>query len=96
MISILETLNWANLGNISKPLTPLQIKTAASVLTEDGVGCIICPKCNILNRDIQYTSEYNFGFGGNQRRYNDYLFFLDGSSYFNKVINGSIYVEFLP
>src|SRR5215831_433071 len=42
-------LNWTNLENISEPLTHLQIKTVASVLTKRGVGNVICPKCNELN-----------------------------------------------
>ena len=57
-----QILTWNNLKNISKPLIPYQIKTVAVVLTQKGVGSVLCPKCNILNlvRDGIFRSHCGF------------------------------------
>jgi hypothetical protein len=45
MISVLikKTLNWANLENISAPISALKMKAIATVLTQNGVGTVLCP-----------------------------------------------------
>jgi hypothetical protein len=48
-MTTIQELNWTNLENISKPISSLKIKAFATVLTQKGVGTVLCPKCNILN-----------------------------------------------
>ena len=46
---LIQELDWANIENVSEPLTPLQLKAVASVLTRGGIGSVICPRCNELS-----------------------------------------------
>ena len=40
---LIQILSWANIEQASEPLT------SASVLTKDGSGSVICPKCNEIS-----------------------------------------------
>jgi transposase-like protein len=42
-------LSWDNLKNISKPISSRMMKVTSAVLTRDGVGTVLCIKCNTLN-----------------------------------------------
>lgn len=44
-------LNSANLEEISTPISIFKMKAIATVLTQKGVGTVLCPKpkCNALN-----------------------------------------------
>jgi hypothetical protein len=47
---------------ISVPMTTFKMKTIAAVLTQKGVGTVLCPKCNILNivRDGRFRCHCGF------------------------------------
>jgi hypothetical protein len=47
---------------ISVPMTTFKMKTIAAVLTQEGVGTVLCPKCNILNivRDGRFRCHCGF------------------------------------
>jgi hypothetical protein len=59
---IQETLTWANLGNISKPISPLTMNAIATILTRNGAGTVLCLKCNLLNiiRDGKFQCHCGF------------------------------------
>jgi len=58
-------LTWANLQNISKPLSSIKLKSISAVLTRNGVGIDICPKCSELNLVRDGLFRCNCGFKAN-------------------------------
>jgi len=44
-----ELLNWADFCKIPMPMSPVKMKIIASVLTRNGFGTVLCPKCYVLN-----------------------------------------------
>jgi hypothetical protein len=43
MTRIKETMDWASLEKIFTPISAYKMKMIAAVLTQKGVGTVICP-----------------------------------------------------
>jgi hypothetical protein len=61
----IQQLTWTNLENISESLSPIQIKTMGSFLTNGGTGIVICPKCSEINLVRDSELQCNCGFQAN-------------------------------
>ena len=57
-----EILNWPGFGKIFLPISAPMMKAIATVLTDSGIGTVICLKCNILNivRDGKFRCYCGF------------------------------------